>query len=67
MTEKLSSEQNVAEAFEIAEGALEDLRRALSREFALGTLLMAGEALASVRSSRQVYAEFHELERLLTD
>ena len=44
MAERERGEQDAAEAFDAAEGALEDLRRALSREFALGSLIMAGEA-----------------------
>ena len=62
----LERSELVEQAFDDVEGALEELRQALGRDFALGTLIMAGKALTIVRSARRDYARFRELEKLLT-
>ena len=57
----MTETQNVEQAFSDLESAFEDLRQAPVRDFVLGTLLMTGKALMSVRAARRDYAEFQEL------
>ena len=56
----MTETQNVEQAFSDLESAFEDLRQAPVRDFALGTLLMTGKALMSVRAARRDYAEFQK-------
>jgi len=60
------SDQEVEQAFEDLEGAFADLLQALGREFALGGIVVVGQALRIVRSARQEYGRYREFEKQLS-